>query len=94
MKYIAFQQAQFMFAKALPEVTKWIFAVQTKMLTPKGFDTATHFTPRYNVWDERVCVVPDADFFRTLEITEEVKGAKSSNIEPQNLKREVTKIGK
>jgi len=76
MKYIAFQQAQFMFAKALPKVTKWIFAAQTNLLTPKGFDTATHFTPRYNVWDERVCVVPDADFFRALEGTDEAKGTK------------------
>ena len=47
-------------------MTKWIFAAQTKLLTPRGFDIAKHFTPKYNVWDERVCVVPDADFFRCL----------------------------
>lgn len=27
---------------------------------------AEHFTPRYNVWDQRVCLVPDADFFSAI----------------------------
>jgi len=27
---------------------------------------AQHFTPRYNVWDQRVCLIPDADLFRAL----------------------------
>ncbi|WP_423193115.1 flavin-containing monooxygenase [Cupriavidus sp. H18C2] len=31
-----------------------------------GFDVATHFTPRYNPWDQRVCLVPDGDLFREL----------------------------
>ena len=25
-----------------------------------------HFTPRYNPWDERVCLVPDGDLFKAL----------------------------
>lgn len=27
---------------------------------------AAHFTPRYNVWDQRLCLVPDADLFAAL----------------------------
>jgi cation diffusion facilitator CzcD-associated flavoprotein CzcO len=27
---------------------------------------AAHFTPRYNVWDQRLCLVPDSDFFQAL----------------------------
>ncbi len=27
------------------------------------YDVEKHFTPRYNPWDQRVCVVPDADLF-------------------------------
>jgi monooxygenase len=30
------------------------------------YDVATHFTPRYNPWDQRLCLVPDADLFRSL----------------------------
>ena len=27
------------------------------------YDVEKHFTPRYNPWDQRICVVPDADLF-------------------------------
>ena len=30
------------------------------------FDVATHFSPRYNPWDERLCLVPDADLFKAI----------------------------
>jgi len=30
------------------------------------FDVDTHFKPRYNPWDQRVCFVPDADLFIAL----------------------------
>ncbi|MBL0726420.1 NAD(P)/FAD-dependent oxidoreductase [Piscinibacter sp. HJYY11] len=29
-------------------------------------DVARHFTPRYNPWDQRLCLVPDGDLFRML----------------------------
>ena len=32
----------------------------------KDYDVATHFTPRYNPWDQRLCLVPDADMFRAI----------------------------
>lgn len=30
------------------------------------FDVETHFTPRYNPWDQRLCLVPNGDFFRAM----------------------------
>ncbi len=30
------------------------------------YDVASHFTPPYNPWDQRVCLVPDADLFTAL----------------------------
>ncbi len=33
---------------------------------PDGYDVATHFTPAYAPWDERMCVVPDGDLFRAI----------------------------
>jgi cation diffusion facilitator CzcD-associated flavoprotein CzcO len=30
------------------------------------YDVATHFTPRYNPWDQRLCLVPDGDLFRAI----------------------------
>jgi cyclohexanone monooxygenase len=32
---------------------------------PDGYNMA-HFTPRYNPWDQRVCLAPDGDFFQSI----------------------------
>ncbi|HEY3530464.1 MAG TPA: NAD(P)/FAD-dependent oxidoreductase, partial [Nocardioides sp.] len=37
-----------------------------KRRLPEDFDVDTHFRPHYNPWDQRLCVVPDADLFRAL----------------------------
>ena len=31
------------------------------------YDVATHFTPRYNPWDQRLCLIPDADLFGAIK---------------------------
>jgi monooxygenase len=31
------------------------------------YDVETHFSPRYDVWDQRVCAVPDADLFDAIK---------------------------
>jgi len=33
---------------------------------PEGYDVDTHFNPRYNPWDQRVCLVPDGDLFEAI----------------------------
>lgn len=35
-------------------------------LLPADYDLATHFTPAYNPWDQRLCLVPDGDLFHAL----------------------------
>ena len=30
------------------------------------YDVETHFTPRYNPWDQRLCLVPDGDLFAAI----------------------------
>lgn len=37
----------------------------SKALGP-DYDVASHFTPSYNPWDQRVCLVPDADLFAAI----------------------------
>ena len=32
-----------------------------------NFDIETHFTPKYNPWDQRLCFVPNADMFEALK---------------------------
>jgi monooxygenase len=47
-------------------------AVKEKLLGMVGaalgpdYDIATHFTPRYNPWDQRLCLIPDEDLFVSI----------------------------
>ena len=39
---------------------------------PPGYDVDTHFTPRYDPWDQRLCLVPDGDLFEAIATGERV----------------------
>ena len=57
----------FNLARAFPTRTKQrLLKLIRKQLGPE-YDLATHFTPRYNPWDERLCIVPDNDFFAAIK---------------------------
>ena len=34
---------------------------------PKGYDVDTHFNPRYDPWDQRMCIVPGGDLFKSIK---------------------------
>ncbi len=34
---------------------------------PAGYDVETHLTPVYEPWDQRMCLVPDGDFFAAIK---------------------------
>jgi monooxygenase len=34
---------------------------------PAGYDLGAHFTPAYEPWDQRMCLVPDGDFFAAIK---------------------------
>jgi monooxygenase len=56
----------FRLARRKPEKVKsGIINLIRKQLGP-DYDVATHFTPRYNPWDQRLCLVPDGDLFRAI----------------------------
>jgi cation diffusion facilitator CzcD-associated flavoprotein CzcO len=48
--------------KAPNVVRRWTRATAIANL-PEGYDVDTHFKPRYNPWDQRPCLIPDADFY-------------------------------
>src|SRR5207248_9911026 len=33
---------------------------------PAGYDVDTHFNPRYQPWDQRLCLAPDGDLFAAI----------------------------
>jgi monooxygenase len=49
-----------------PNFSKRILRKRLEPLLPEGYDIDTHFKPRYDPWDERLCAVPDADLFKAI----------------------------
>jgi len=52
-------------ARKRPRVFKWMVARGVRKELGEKYDSK-HFTPPYNPWDQRLCLVPDADLFRTI----------------------------
>ncbi|MDQ3799276.1 MAG: NAD(P)/FAD-dependent oxidoreductase [Acidobacteriota bacterium] len=48
-----------------PSIMKRLIAKGVKKELGEEFD-ARHFTPSYNPWDQRLCLVPDSDLFRAI----------------------------
>jgi cation diffusion facilitator CzcD-associated flavoprotein CzcO len=55
----------YQFCRRFPEQASRLLVHHVKTLLPDGYDTE-HFKPRYKPWDQRLCLVPDADLFRAL----------------------------
>jgi monooxygenase len=49
-----------------PSVVKSVLRKATVRQLPEGFDVDTHFKPRYQPWDQRLCLVPDGDLFTAI----------------------------
>ena len=49
-----------------PELVKRLIRERLVRKLPEGYDVDTHFTPAYNPWDQRLCLVPDGDLFRSI----------------------------
>lgn len=56
----------FLVCQGLPWLARSVLALLTKMQLPKQVPHDPHFKPSYNPWDQRLCVCPDGDFFKSL----------------------------
>ena len=52
--------------KRKPEKVKSLIVGGVRQMLGPDYDVAKHFTPKYNPWDQRLCLVPDADLFRAI----------------------------
>ena len=62
-KSILTQTVFYRVSRRWPGLMKRLVRKQNVALLPEGYDVDTHFTPRYDPWDQRMCFVPDADLF-------------------------------
>ena len=63
---VLLQQYVFKMARARPQKAKDELIRMTREKLPEGYDVDTHFTPHYNPWDQRLCLVPDDDLFEVI----------------------------
>ncbi len=65
-KNIWLQQRTYALSRRRPKLVRRIIRGVQRSALGRGYDLDTHFTPRYDPWDQRLCVVPDGDLFRVL----------------------------
>jgi cation diffusion facilitator CzcD-associated flavoprotein CzcO len=56
----------FQLSRRRPELMKRLIRRWVTEQLPPGYDVETHFNPRYNPWDQRLCLVPDGDLFSAI----------------------------
>ncbi len=64
---ILMQRYFFNMARKKPQRMKEMILKGVRDALGADYDVATHFTPKYNPWDQRLCLVPDADLFEAIK---------------------------
>lgn len=85
-KNVAFGQFMYRQTRTRPlKVKKRLIDMVRKELGP-DYDVETHFTPKYNPWDQRLCLVPNSDLFQAIRsgkasvVTDEIEGFSEKGI--------------
>ena len=66
-KNIAFQQFLYRRTREEPEKIKNTLINLVRQELGEDYDVEKHFTPRYNPWDQRLCLVPNSDLFKAIK---------------------------
>jgi monooxygenase len=53
-------------SRRAPDTARRLMREGAAKSLPPGYEVEKHFNPRYQPWDQRLCLVPDADFFRAV----------------------------
>ncbi|WP_040775158.1 flavin-containing monooxygenase [Nocardia pneumoniae] len=65
-KNILFAIGFYQYCRRRPEAARKLLTGLTARILKDDKLVAEHFTPSYNPWDQRLCAVPDADFFKAM----------------------------
>ena len=66
-KSILFQSAQYRISRRFPNFMRKQLMTMAQRRLPEGYDVQKHFGPSYNPWDERLCLAPNGDLFKTIK---------------------------
>jgi cation diffusion facilitator CzcD-associated flavoprotein CzcO len=65
-KNVALASLLFWICRRAPRFMSRLLRAGVAKRLPEGYDVATHFTPSYRPWDQRLCFVPDGDLFAAI----------------------------
>ncbi|TDZ49658.1 FAD-containing monooxygenase EthA [Colletotrichum trifolii] len=66
MSYMLFAYALYCFCTMFPRLARWGLLRRVAQELPPTTAIDPHFNPKYDPWQQRLCVCPDADFFAAL----------------------------
>jgi cation diffusion facilitator CzcD-associated flavoprotein CzcO len=76
-KNITMQQWTYRRSRVAPDKVKKQLLKWVQKELGKDYDVEKHFTPRYDPWDQRLCLVPNSDLFKAI------RGGKASVVTDQ-----------
>jgi monooxygenase len=65
-KNIWMQKTVYSLSQSRPRLVRRLVRAGVRRQLPEGFPVDTHFNPRYNPWDQRLCAVPNGDLFKAI----------------------------
>jgi cation diffusion facilitator CzcD-associated flavoprotein CzcO len=65
-KNVLLGSASYQISRRRPELMKRLLRKGVTAALPPDYDVGTHFTPEYDPWDQRLCLVPDGDLFAAI----------------------------
>lgn len=68
-QFLVLANFMYFFCQLLPGLSKRVIGGAAKAQLPPNYKLEPHFKPRYNPWDQRLCLCPDGDFFDAIRST-------------------------
>lgn len=66
-KNILVSMGLFQYSRRFPEHARDFYINNVRKELGQHIDVEKHFSPTYDPWDQRLCLIPDADLFKSLE---------------------------
>lgn len=66
-KNVGYMMYLYQLAQRFPNFVRNALLKQVRERLGADYDVATHFSPRYNPWEQRLCLAPDGDFFQAIQ---------------------------
>ncbi len=65
-KNVTIQALIYQLSRRRPRAIKRFIRKGVERSLPAGYDIDKHFKPKYNPWDQRMCLVPNGDLFKVI----------------------------